>query len=830
MATLFNTKIKDTYQSLLKLEDNTILTTTTKNVTDGLGNASPLYMSTTQVRIGSTSGSAMYWDNVNNRLGIGTATPLKNLVVEGSTSSTIRIAAPLGTGGETTKLEFNVNSGIWTSTIAVYQGGGGVEQDFRFYPGGATTLTLFSSGNSSFGTTSSLGAKVGIKGSGSTSATTSLLVQNSSATTALSILDDRSSNFNGTVNINTGITGGSYLLYVRSAFVGQELFTVQENQNMVLGCNNVVIRANATWNSQGQSGLAFNANNWYPQGDTRIGWSFTGNMFGATGGNSNLSLIRVNPSLGNFNSGTTSEVNCLLFNPAINQVNTGTYIVRGIYYNPTLTSLTSTTHTAIETVTGNVLLGTTSGNVGIGTSTPGNRLSVNGLSDFTLVGNNNHGKIVRVQNTDSTNTTFGLGIETYSDGTGNRSVDLVPYNHTGANLAGTWSINTLVVVSDLRNNYWSDFNIYHWNSNAGQAIKFHSLGPSGSGGVIVQFVNNGNVQIGTTTDAGYKLDVNGSTRVKGNSLTLSASGLTSPPANYVALNFDDSPNHHEYWYAINSKKDLYGTIGVGYDRIIFPTMGNDSSTWEFNALGSYSRIQVSARNNTAGNYLNLTNSSIVFCGPWTVASIDRTNRKLVFGNMTTDVHHIAVYDILIKGAQPFESNTGGSIANGGNVYVVGGTPSTSPAGNYGNVLLAHDGTSARGNVGVGEASPTARLQVKGSGSTSATTSLLIQNSAGTLALQVLDDSRVVLGNASDFAVYSGSAITQRFAMSVGTTSLPVASAVLEVVSTTQGFLPPRMLQTQRTAITSPAIGLMVYQTDMVEGLYIYKSTGWTFII
>jgi len=88
MATLFNTKIKDTYQSLLKLEDNTILTTTTKNVTDGLGNASPLFMSTTQVRIGSTSGSAMYWDNVNNRLGVGTSSPTSTLSVNGSISGT----------------------------------------------------------------------------------------------------------------------------------------------------------------------------------------------------------------------------------------------------------------------------------------------------------------------------------------------------------------------------------------------------------------------------------------------------------------------------------------------------------------------------------------------------------------------------------------------------------------------------------------------------------------------------------------------------------------------------------------------------------------------
>jgi hypothetical protein len=55
------------------------------------------------------------------------------------------------------------------------------------------------------------------------------------------------------------------------------------------------------------------------------------------------------------------------------------------------------------------------------------------------------------------------------------------------------------------------------------------------------------------------------------------------------------------------------------------------------------------------------------------------------------------------------------------------------------------------------------------------------------------------------------------------------SALLEVKSTTKGFLPPRMTNAQRTAITSPAVGLMVYCTDATEGLYINKSTGWTFI-
>jgi hypothetical protein len=61
-------------------------------------------------------------------------------------------------------------------------------------------------------------------------------------------------------------------------------------------------------------------------------------------------------------------------------------------------------------------------------------------------------------------------------------------------------------------------------------------------------------------------------------------------------------------------------------------------------------------------------------------------------------------------------------------------------------------------------------------------------------------------------------------------SAPDASAKMQIDSTTQGFLPPRMTNAQRVAIVAPAIGLLVYCTDAVEGLYVNKSTGWTFII
>jgi hypothetical protein len=65
----------------------------------------------------------------------------------------------------------------------------------------------------------------------------------------------------------------------------------------------------------------------------------------------------------------------------------------------------------------------------------------------------------------------------------------------------------------------------------------------------------------------------------------------------------------------------------------------------------------------------------------------------------------------------------------------------------------------------------------------------------------------------------------------GTTYATInASAQVEIASTTKGFLPPRMTNAQRTAIVSPAVGLIVYCTDVTEGLWVYKSTGWTFIV
>jgi hypothetical protein len=63
---------------------------------------------------------------------------------------------------------------------------------------------------------------------------------------------------------------------------------------------------------------------------------------------------------------------------------------------------------------------------------------------------------------------------------------------------------------------------------------------------------------------------------------------------------------------------------------------------------------------------------------------------------------------------------------------------------------------------------------------------------------------------------------------IGTVS-PNASAALEVNSTTKGLLLPTMTQTQRNTISTPATGLLIYQSDNTPGFYYYNGAAWTAI-
>ena len=121
----------------------------------------------------------------------------------------------------------------------------------------------------------------------------------------------------------------------------------------------------------------------------------------------------------------------------------------------------------------------------------------------------------------------------------------------------------------------------------------------------------------------------------------------------------------------------------------------------------------------------------------------------------------------------------------------------------------------------------------------------MQNSAGTEAFRVKDDlsatfassvtspatiqggNLVSTNNINIGNILYGSAfwVANNGSVTAGAQAPAVASAVLECVSTTKGFLPPRMTTTQKNAISSPAAGLVVYDST-TNKLCCYNGSTW----
>jgi hypothetical protein len=177
------------------------------------------------------------------------------------------------------------------------------------------------------------------------------------------------------------------------------------------------------------------------------------------------------------------------------------------------------------------------------------------------------------------------------------------------------------------------------------------------------------------------------------------------------------------------------------------------------------------------------------------------------------------------------------------------------------------------NIGSGSGSINATLGLKGGGSTSATSSLIVQNSNGTELMSFNNAGGMTISNptssvdgitiggfgtinlrkiygggyAANFLALDGFSITYNQGYSsgghifkvnsaeavrissnknllIGTTT-DIASSNLTVDSTTQGILPPRMTTIQKNAIATPAAGLIVYDTT-TNKLCCYNGTIW----
>jgi hypothetical protein len=355
----------------LQLPLGTVLDATLRQVQDGLGTNSPLYLSTGSVRIGTTAASAMYWDNTNSRLGIGTSAPSAPLEIRGITNSSI----VLRVGGLTPGRDFIFNPYYATNTYGGF---------FSNESGNITLGASLGTDNGS-GIGIILGAPAGtrtallhLKGTGSTSATTSLLVQNSSAVDLLKLQD------NGVLTLGTVASGLGKIVVTTDPSFG--IKSVMENSS-----GGQIIRQVSTdviwFGGQTQTGIFANnlmnlvapyitGNN--PTGNTTassFNFRVTGSPYGQTPSTASRGVL-FDGQLA-FQSG--GYANYFELSPTYTFDVSNNRIVKGIYYNPTLvTPNTNDRHIAIETVSGDVLLATTSGQVGIGSTYGGWKLNVDG--------------------------------------------------------------------------------------------------------------------------------------------------------------------------------------------------------------------------------------------------------------------------------------------------------------------------------------------------------------------------------------------------------------------------------------------------------------------
>ena len=315
-------------------------------------------------------------------------------------------------------------------------------------------------------------------------------------------------------------------------------------------------------------------------------------------------------------------------------------------------------------------------------------------------------------------------------------------------------------------------NIAESGSNAGSdfAIRAYSdLGVLLSTPLYIKR-STGNVLINTTTDSGFKLDVVGgdarfnSIRVGrggGDSVTNTIIGDGALTTNSTGVN--NTALGQNTLFSNTSSNNT----AVGYSALNFNTTGGTNT-----AIGSTSFLNLnSGSNNTA---LGRNSARYIADGS---TSLTTANNSVFIGSETKALANSQTNQIVIG----YDA-----IGLGSNSVVLGNSSITL--------------TALRGNVLIGTTTDSGfKLDVVGtariSGAVTLTSSLTVTS-----------------------AMAAGSSLA------VGTFSAAVASAQMEIVSTTRGFLPPKMTTTQKNAIASPSSGLVVYDTTL--GKLCVFSTTW----
>ncbi|MFM1756668.1 MAG: hypothetical protein RL621_1641 [Bacteroidota bacterium] len=230
----------------------------------------------------------------------------------------------------------------------------------------------------------------------------------------------------------------------------------------------------------------------------------------------------------------------------------------------------------------------------------------------------------------------------------------------------------------------------------------------------------------------------------------------------------------------------------------------------------------------SGNYADLLGKPILFSGSYD----ELTNRpdltvKENIANKSTDITADANSDIKFPSVKAVKSYVDANSANIANGSVT--TIKISDGAVTDSKVSSISGSKVTGNI-LGNAATASKLVTArningvpfdGSSNITISASANAESLSGTNLNANITGSSLTSTGVLNNATINGKVI-------VGATSETSSTAILEVSSTTQGFLPPRMTLAQRIAITNPAQGLMIYCTNC--GTYgepeYYNGNSW----
>lgn len=437
-------------------------------------------------------------------------------------------------------------------------------------------------------------------------------------------------------------------------------------------------------------------------------------------------------------------------------------------------------------ISGSTVLANSSGDVGIGLIAAGQ----SGFKNLEIGGSGVSGLIDLYQGTSRQLRIYNSGTDSYLANVTNGGGMLFRTTTSG----GTQNNNLFITSSgEILINTTTDAGAYTLQNNG-------ALYNTGS---AILAATSGNVGIGTTSPT-QKLDVSGITRVNGGTIYAQASGTESGQYQLNALTFGYDATNAVGWITAGgaaARTNLIlqeggGTttafVGIGTrtptEKLhVVGNIYNTSSTY-FNATsgesyfgtttdaGNY-RVQVSGNAYVSGSIVggNTTNA-----GGSDAISLWGQNSSYLRNTSDAFAHSLDFYKSRGSAASPTDVSSGDGSIQFRSVFYSGGYK-------YLNALSVEvDGSFTSGQ------NPPQRIRFWTNAANGSTTE----------RLRITSDGIVAINNNS-----------------------PSASAQLDVSSTTRGFLPPRMTTAQRDAISSPAAGLVIYNTTTSK-LQVY-TTSWT---